>query len=172
MVHGFVEQSGGFVEIESEPEHGTKVRIHLPRAENAARSDDSLPAADAAHSSGTTVLVVEDDPDVRDLVVLLLSELGCDIVEAEDGNSALRHLEARDDIGLLFTDVVLPHGLSGPDVARLAVARRPDIKIVFTSGYPDREIDRFDWSDENPRIIRKPYRKAELAEMLSEVMGQ
>ena len=83
----------------------------------------------------------------------------------------MRHIEARDDINLLFTDVVLPHGISGPDVARRAAAHRPGLKIVFTSGYPDREIDQLDWNDENRRIIRKPYRKAELAEMLADVMG-
>jgi two-component system, cell cycle sensor histidine kinase and response regulator CckA len=172
MVHGFVEQSGGFVEIASSPDRGTKVQIYLPRAGDetgSAVADHSTFAG--AHPSRTTVLVVEDDPDVRDLVVLLLTELGCNIVEAEDGVAALRQIDARDDINLLFTDVVLPHGMSGPDVAREAAMRRPDLKIVFTSGYPDREIDQFEWNAEDRRIIRKPYRKADLADMLSEVMG-
>jgi len=173
MVHGFVEQSGGFVEIESKPDHGTKILINLPRADSSARTDiDNGPETNAMHSTGTTVLVVEDDPDVRDLVVLLLTELGCTIVEAEDGHAALRQLDAREDIELLFTDVVLPHGMSGPDVAREAVARRPDLKIVFTSGYPEQELGRFGPGDEKHRIIRKPYRKAELAEMLSDIMDQ
>jgi len=172
MVHGFVEQSGGFVEIESMPDRGTKVQIYLPRAEIGVESDVSdHSAAMDAQPSGTTVLVVEDDPDGRELVVLLLTELGCNIVEPEDGAAALRQIEARADINLLFTDVVLPHGMSGPEVAREAPVRRPGLKIVFTSGYPEREIDQFDWNDESRRIIRKPYRKAELAEMLSDVMG-
>ena len=173
MVHGFVEQSGGFVEIESKPDHGTKIRIYLPRSDKTARTEiDKRPETDAMHSAGMTVLVVEDDPDLRDVVVLLLTELGCNIVEAEDGHAALRQLDAREDIKLLFTDVVLPHGMSGPDVAREAVARRPDLKIVFTSGYPDQELGQFGPNGEKPRIIRKPYRKAELAEMLSDIMGR
>jgi PAS domain S-box-containing protein len=173
MVHGFVVQSGGFVEIESEPDHGTKILINLPRSDNTARTEiDKHPETDAMHSAGMTVLVVEDDPEVRELVVLLLTELGCNIVEAEDGHAALRQLDAHEDIKLIFSDMVLPNGMSGPDVAREAVARRPDLKVVFTSGYPEQELGQFGPNDDKPRIIRKPYRKAELAEMLSDVMGR
>ena len=84
----------------------------------------------------------------------------------------MRQLDAHEDIKLIFSDMVLPNGMSGPDVAREAVARRPDLKVVFTSGYPEQELGQFGPNDDKPRIIRKPYRKAELAEMLSDVMGR
>jgi CheY-like chemotaxis protein len=80
----------------------------------------------------------------------------------------LARLEDNADIDLLFTDVVLPHGMSGPDIAREAKRQRPDIKIVFTSGYPDKEIGDLAWEGERPRIVSKPYTKAKLAEALLE----
>jgi CheY-like chemotaxis protein len=171
MVLGFVEQSGGFVEIDSEVGQGTRVTIHLPRAEGRAASQlrdeiESVPAP----GLGRTILVVEDDPDVRDLVVKLLSDLGCVTVEAQDGPSAMAIMDERSDIDVLFTDVVLPGDMSGPDIAREARRHHPDLKVVLTSGYPDRGTDDPASDDEKTLFIRKPYRKSELAEILGTIL--
>jgi PAS domain S-box-containing protein len=171
MVYGFVRQSGGFVEIESEPNQGCAVRLYLPRAierADAVKANDTSPMPQ--RSLGGTVLVVEDDPDVREFVVRLLAGLGCATAEANDGAAALARLEQCPDIDLLFTDVVLPNGMSGPDIAREARRLRPDLKIVFTSGYPDKEIGDLAWDDERPQIVFKPYTRAELVEALSNAM--
>lgn len=171
MIFGFAEQSGGFVDIESELDQGTKVRIYLPRS----TAHDFGPIADAHSDSQVstveaTVLVVEDDPDVRAIVVGILSDMGCEIIEAEDARSALRRLDERPDIDVLFTDVVLPGGASGPDLVIEARRRLPDIKVVLTSGYPDGDSTGLDSGEKHPWFIRKPYRRTELAELLGKVV--
>ncbi|NQU69920.1 MAG: PAS domain S-box protein [Rhodospirillales bacterium] len=171
MTHGFVEQSGGFVDIESQVGHGTSVRLYLPRASEPARNQatgENL--ITKAPSLNATVLVVEDNQAVRQIVVEILSGLGCAVVDAEDGNSALSRLEECPDIDVLFTDVVLPGGMSGPDIAAEARRKIPGLKVVLTSGYPDGEVDGFPSGDEQPWFIRKPYRKSELAELLTLVV--
>ena len=115
--------------------------------------------------------MVEDDPDVRKLVVGLLTDLGHDTVEAGDGDAAMVRLEEYPDIDLLFTDVVLPHGMSGRDIAREARRRRPDLKVVFTSGYPDTGGGVLLENDEKIEFVRKPYRKSELAEKLAALLN-
>jgi PAS domain S-box-containing protein len=171
MTHGFVEQSGGFVAIESQVGHGTSVRLYLPRApepaDSAAAGENSVPKA---LSIDATVLVVEDNQAVRQIVVGILSGLGCATVEAEDGKSALSRLEERPDIDVLFSDVVLPGDLSGPDIAAEARRKIPGLKVVLTSGYPDGEVEGMSSDDEKPWFIRKPYRKSELAEFLMRVV--
>jgi PAS domain S-box-containing protein len=171
MVRGFVEQSGGCVEIDSEPGKGTRVRIYLPRTED--RPATSAPGTDAPAprpKSRATVLVVEDDPGVRELVVLLLSEMACDVVETGDGGQALALLRQRRDIDVLFTDVVLPGRVGGPEIAEAAQRLHPGIRVAFTSGYPDGEIRSKTGHGRQPVFIRKPYRKAELAAMIASVL--
>ena len=171
MVYGFAEQSGGFIDIESDVGQGTRVRIFLPRATGgeatvAPKAGEPVPE----FNFGKTILVVEDDANVRDLVVHLLSQFGCTTVEAEDGETALACLEERSDIDLLFTDVVLPRGMSGPGIAREALRRFPRLRVVFTSGYPDREVSELAWDGEEARFIRKPYRKSDLGKTLAAVL--
>jgi PAS domain S-box-containing protein len=171
MVHGFVEQSGGFVDIESQVDKGTSIRVYLPReVELEENGGADEPRGTQVLSLGVTVLVVEDDPDVRQIVVGILSELGCNIVEAKDGRAAFSALARHPEIDVLFTDVVLPEGISGPDIAGEARIMMPKLKIVFTSGYPDGEVNNLGYDDENPWFIRKPYRKSELAELLIKVL--
>lgn len=171
MVHGFIEQSGGFVDIDSQTGKGTSVRVYLPRA-----SDPDISVGAEAQTSAqvpsvvATVLVVEDDPGVREIVVGILSELGCSIIEVDNGKTALSALAENRDIDVLFTDVVLPGGLSGPDIADEARGMMPGLKIVFTSGYPDGEVNDLRYDDEKPWFIRKPYRRSELAELLVKVL--
>jgi CheY-like chemotaxis protein len=118
----------------------------------------------------TTVLVVEDKPDVLKIVTGILSDLGCTIIEAKDGKSALSLLAERPDIDLLFTDVVLPDGISGTDIAMEARRILPGLKIVLTSGYPHEELDDLVSGGEFPWFIRKPYRQSEIAQLLDTVL--
>ncbi len=171
MVHGFVVQSGGFVEIESEPGKGTSIHVYLPRV--AGPDIDPEPENQSivhVPPANSTVLVVEDKPDVRKIVAGILSELGCDVIEAEDGESALARLSERRDIDLLFTDVILPGGMSGPDIATEARRITPGLEIVLTSGYPDEEFNDLVPDGEFPWFIRKPYRKSEIASLLDKVL--
>lgn len=171
MVLGFAKQSGGFVDIESQEGKGTSITIYLPRA--AEQSNDLATEKQSKEQvllTGSTVLVVEDDPDVRQIVMESLTELGPTIIEAKDGKTALSQIDEHPEIDVLFTDVVLPGGMSGYDIADVARRNIPTIKIILTSGYPEGEIDKSAPNDEQSWFIRKPYRKAELAELFSQVM--
>jgi len=172
MVHGFVEQSGGFVEIDSEVQNGTKVRIFLPRA---LAVGDIKSAAHDSHVEdglGANVLVVEDDREVRELVVQLLAQLGCKTIGAEDGETALALLRDHTDLDVLFTDVVLPGGISGGDIAHTASELFPDLKLILASGYPDGEIRDITDRDDRWNFICKPYRKKELADIFARVLAR
>jgi len=165
--YGFAEQSGGFRAIESEIGRGTFVRLYLPRAKNVAKDDASHNAARTARSDTTTILVVEDDPGVRELVVYLLRELEYGVLEADDGKSAMSVLESGQDIDILFTDVVLPGDMNGTDIARRALEKLPDIKIMLTTGYAENTLGDLTLDGAISGIIRKPYRKSELAKALN-----
>jgi PAS domain S-box-containing protein len=172
MVRGFVEQSGGCLEIDSESGKGTTVRIYLPRTDRqSAVPEPEEEASRAIPRLGATVLVVEDDPDVRELVVLMLSDLECNVLEAADGAQAVSILEQRHDIDVLFSDVVLPGPMSGPDIADAAQRLHPDIKVAFTSGYPDGEFKSRTANGQQPKFISKPYKNDELAEVIASVLG-
>ncbi len=173
MIDGFTEQSGGFLHIESVVNRGSSVRIYLPRGDldgvavdREGGQDESPPVS----QPGATVLVVEDDPAVREIVVGLLSRLGCIVIEAADGVTALARLEEVLHIDVLFTDVVLPGALAGPDIAGEARQRIPDLKVIFTSGYPDGEVNELAALGEQPWFIRKPYGTSELAELFDRVL--
>ena len=158
MVPGFVEQSGGYVDIESEIVRGTAVRIFLSRAEarNVTKTGSQV-SLTINKDIKATVLVVEDDENVRELVILMLSDLGCAVIEAEDGNLALELLDRAPGVDLLFTDVVLPGGLNGVEIAGKVRDRCPEVKIVFTSGYPDGEIENLTSNRIPAQFLRKPY---------------
>lgn len=158
MVYGFVKQSGGHVTIESEPGVGTTVRIYLPRYRGEA-------APDHGSSSSTTkprakakeiVLVVEDEPVVRELVMDMLGELGYRVLEAEDGASALAILQAEQTIDLLLTDVGLP-GMNGRQLADAARERRADLKILFMTGYVENTLLLNGFLGPHMEVIAKPF---------------
>ncbi|MFQ5766114.1 MAG: PAS-domain containing protein, partial [Rhodospirillales bacterium] len=138
MVYGFAKQSGGYIKLYSEPGHGSVVKLYLPSPHRDERAAETGPAADHEVVGGDeTILVVEDDADVRRTTVALLDELGYRVVEAEDGPSALRELDRHTEIDLLFTDVVMPGGMKGPDLADEVGRRRPDIRVLYMSGYTE-----------------------------------
>jgi signal transduction histidine kinase/CheY-like chemotaxis protein len=142
MVYGFARQSNGHVRIYSEAGQGTMVCIYLPRYRGEEEAEEPVPAGDlpVGVEAGETVLVIDDEPSVRMLVCDALSDLGYHCVEAGDGPAGLRILESRARIDLLVTDVGLPGGLNGRQVADAARALRPDLRILFVTGYAENAV--------------------------------
>ena len=162
MVYGFVKQSGGNAKIYSEPGVGTTIRLYLPRAAVAASADVPAEAPLAVARGGERILVVEDNDGLRRLALRQLRELGYETVEAANGVDALTILESSQAIDLLFTDIVMPGGIDGRTLARRAAALRPDLKVLFTSGFTaaaGAEVA----AELADRLISKPFRKTELA---------
>ncbi|GGC47279.1 PAS domain S-box protein [Chelatococcus reniformis] len=172
MVYGFVKQSGGHVKIYSEPREGTSVKIYLPRL--LAAADDTEPATDHGVPDGSlseVVLVCEDDDDVRAYSVEVLRELGYTVIEAADGPAALKLLEGDDRrVDLLFTDVVLPGGMSGAALAVQARAVRPRLKVLFTTGYARNAIVHHGRLDPGVELITKPFSFTELATRVRDIL--
>ena len=172
MVYGFIKQSGGHVAIDSEPDEGTVVKLYLQR------SCDQHPAAEPGAeaveplSRGERILVVEDDPEVRALIVKLLAGLGYAIEEAADGRQAIEVLKATPAIDLLFTDVVLPGGMSGADIAVEATRLIADIKVLYASGYNDNILAREGQLDPGVQFIGKPFRRGELAQKVRAALDE
>jgi PAS domain S-box-containing protein len=170
MVYGFAKQSGGHVKIYSEIGHGTTVRLYLPRSSGLSAAAEASAAAAPRKGGGETILVVEDNPEVRRLVLRQLRELGYAVIEAANGPQALKILEDGAAIDLLFTDVVMPGGMTGRQLADAAKIRRPDLKTLFTSGYTEDSILRLGKLDPGVRLLSKPYRKHELARRVREAL--
>jgi PAS domain S-box-containing protein len=164
QVYGFVKQSGGHVKIYSELGQGTCVKIYLPRLNDTAR--DTAPAAELSTPEAApqeTILVVEDDDDVRAYSVEILRDLGYRVIEAHDGPSALRLLERQFRVDLLFTDVVLPGGMTGAQVAAQARGIKPTLKVLFTTGYARNAIVHHGRLDQGVQLITKPFGISDLA---------
>ncbi|MEX2409158.1 MAG: ATP-binding protein, partial [Rhodovibrionaceae bacterium] len=171
MVYGFLRQSGGFAKLYSEPGLGTTVRLYLPASRDEQPAAVSEAAEDRAAPHGSeTVLVVEDNELVRSFVLTQFNALGYKVLEAHDGPAALALLEGDAQVDLLFTDMVMPGGLHGYDVATEAIKRRPGLKVIFTTGFSDMTrfqlpLDLADWP-----VLRKPYRRSELAQVLRQLL--
>jgi len=164
MVYGFAKQSRGHVKIYSEIGHGTRVMVYLPRAAGAeAQAEAPQPAR--AHPFGReTILVVEDSDAVRKVAVRILRGLGYQVREAADGPSALAILREEGEIDLLFTDLIMPNGITGQELLVRARALRPGLKALFTSGYSERFIKDKGSTEEGVALLSKPYRQQNLAE--------
>jgi CheY-like chemotaxis protein len=174
MVYGFIKQSGGHLKIYSEPGEGTTVKIYLPRlvGEIAAAAEDEHSAAPAA-SGEETILVCEDDEDVRAYSTEVLRELGYRVLEAADGAAALALLRNQGTkVDLLFTDVVLPGGMSGAQLAREAASVRPGLKTLFTTGYARNAIVHHGRLDAGVQLITKPFSYADLATRIREMLDK
>ena len=171
MVYGFVKQSGGHVRIYSEVGTGTTIKLYLPRAdqrEDALVSSDSTPIAGGAE----TILVAEDDAEVRSTVVETLRDLGYRVLTANDAASALTVIESGVAIDLLFTDVVMPGTLKSPELARKAKERLPDVAVLFTSGYTENAIVHGGRLDIGVELLSKPYSREMLARKVRQVMAK
>jgi CheY-like chemotaxis protein len=168
MVFGFLKQSGGHVSVYSEVGVGTTFRLYLPSSAEAEQPLVPAPPATAAPGQGETVLVVEDNAPLRRVAVRELRALGYQVLEAVDGASALAVLEAG-AVDLLFTDVVMPGGIDGFELARVASERRPGLKVLLTSGFPQTKLAEA-FQPSAFRLLTKPYRKSDLALVLREVL--
>jgi CheY-like chemotaxis protein len=165
MVYGFVKQSGGHVLLDSAPGAGTTITMLFPRS--AAPLPDSRPLEEPRQGlyqvlEDTTILVAEDNDDVRAYTVETLRQLGYRVLEAHDGPSAMRLLERTDvAVDLLFSDIVMP-GMSGWELAKRALQHKPELHVLFTSGYP-RDIDASGTVGRNIAILPKPFTRSDLA---------
>jgi PAS domain S-box-containing protein len=166
MIYGFVSQSGGWVDVESEIDRGTVFKLYLPRAKvEAEQREEKVQEATAVEPEDKeTVLCVEDDPQVRSTVRELLLTLGYAVREAENGASALMQLHLNKDIKLLFTDIVMPGGMSGAVLAKEAIRQRPELKVLYTSGYAKGHLD------EEGIWLPKPYSPDDLARKVREAL--
>jgi PAS domain S-box-containing protein len=183
MVYGFIKQSGGHISVYSEVGHGTSVKMYLPRRMRAGEDlstkpesvvtaiVEDLPNVQITESRRPKILVVEDQEAVRAVACGFLEDFGYEIVEAADGFQALAQLQEVADIDLMFTDVVMPGGMNGFDLAQAAQSLKPALKIVHTSGYPKgamvhQDEPRF----KNGFIIMKPYRREELQRIIKDAL--
>jgi CheY-like chemotaxis protein len=171
MVHGFIKQSGGHVRIYSEAGEGTTIRLYL----RLSRTCVSLPepeSKDAAAPAGGSehVLLVEDDRLVRRHVEATLKSLGYKVSTASSGIDALKILTQQADIVLLFTDVIMPGGMNGPKLAWRALEIRPQLKVLYTSGYTENAIVHHGRLDPGVKLLSKPYNRRELAASIRDVL--
>jgi PAS domain S-box-containing protein len=166
MVYGFVNQSGGHVTIDSEKGIGTTIKLYFPVTDKRPEDTDHQATTGEARQKGSgTILVVEDDEDVRMVTVSLLGQLNYEVLEAEDGPSALKLLENNDKtVDLVFSDVIMPSGMNGYDLARELRHHHKDIRVLMTSGYPEQVIEKDLHDGTEYTLLRKPYKKDELGE--------
>src|SRR3984885_14070962 len=172
MVYGFVKQSNGHVSIYSELGLGTTVRIYLPHvATSGQKPPDQIPDEQSIPRGHETILVAEDDPFVRSSVILRIESLGYSVVAAVNGNDALLKLRANPAIDMLFTDIVMPGGMNGWELADKAREIRPGLPVVYSSGYALEMLAQQGAAPAQSIILVKPYRKVELAERLREALS-
>jgi PAS domain S-box-containing protein len=168
MIYGFARQSGGQVRIHSQPGEGTSVKIYLPATD--APADAAREAAmPVREGSGQTVLIVEDDPSVRILVREVLNELSYRAIEAEDAVTAIPILQSDQPIDLMVSDVGLP-GMNGRQLAEVARQHRPDLPILFVTGYAENAAIRAGFLGTNMTMITKPFALEHLARKISDLM--
>ena len=173
MVYGFVKQSRGHVKIQSEVGEGTTISIYLPRARPSTPEVEEAPMQAAAPGPGhERILVVEDDPMVREHVTRQLRGLGYAVTEANDGSQALERLKRGEVFDLLFTDVVMPGGMNGRDLALAGQRIHPGLKVLFTSGYTETTMVHHGRLDPGVRLLSKPYRRRDLAERIRLILDE
>jgi CheY-like chemotaxis protein len=172
MVYGFVKQSRGHITAYSEVGKGTTFKLYLPVA---SVEIEALPLARAPKSAkvpatNSVILAVDDNAEVRAAVVGQLRDLGYRVREADNAHTALEILDSTETIDLLFTDVIMPGGVNGKDLATKAKAKRPDLKVLFTSGFPSASLTNGTELDADDVLLSKPYRKHDLAKAVHEML--
>ncbi|MBL4690234.1 MAG: PAS domain S-box protein [Rhodospirillales bacterium] len=175
MVHGFVKQSGGHVRIDSKRGKGTTVNLYFPAAGSmdAERKEERTPSPKAEAKGVETILVVEDDENVRQVTASMLVRLGYKVLEAENGPSALKLLGKNGGgVDLVFSDVIMPSGISGYELAHELRNHYRDIRILLTSGYPDKVINKDGLDGSGINLLRKPYKKVQLANAVRIALDQ
>jgi CheY-like chemotaxis protein len=174
MVYGFVRQSGGQVRIRSDSGHGTTVELYFPRSDNAGtrREDEVAEHGATLASNGETVMIVDDESIIRSLVAEELEDLGYSTIEAIDGVQALSLLEARPPIDLLITDVGLPNGINGRQLADAVRARQPNLKILFITGYAENAVIGEHQLEPGMHLLTKPYEMDVLAQRVRDLLSR
>jgi signal transduction histidine kinase len=171
MVFGFMKQSGGHITVYSEPGKGSTFRLYLPRLRDSTAIREDRTEGPASRGGNETILVVEDNAGLRRIVLRQLREAGYRVLEAPDADAAMTIIESPEPIHLLLTDVVMPGAMDGRDLARVAVGRRPMLRTLLTSGFPDAR-----WGGSTARagsrLLSKPYRKEELRRVVREVLDE
>lgn len=170
-IYGFAKQSGGCATIYSEVGRGTVINIYLPRADRVPSA--SMPPSSAPETlsaRGRTILVVEDNPEVREVTIARLNELGFAVTAAESGPAAVALLEAGTTFDLVFSDVVMAGGMSGFDVAKWIEENKPGLKVLLTSGFVTEFAKRGHLPEASLKVLQKPYGRSELAAALRDVL--
>ena len=172
QVYGFFQQSGGHVTIDSKPGRGTTVRLYLPKSPGTAKAGaDTAPPSPPDAPRTITILVVEDEPAVRQSSADALTELGYRVLEADSAATALRMLAAHPETILLFTDIVMPE-IDGGRLAELARLQRPDLKVLFTTGHTRDTVIRSEALDSGANLIGKPFTIEQLEAKLGGILRQ
>ncbi|WP_370650764.1 PAS domain S-box protein [Caballeronia sp. SL2Y3] len=170
MAYGFIKQSGGHIRIYSEVGHGTTVRVYLPRS--LVEALEPTQWRNAPVTGGTeTILVVEDDQKVQSTVIEMLTDLGYNVLKADNADQALVVLSSGVHIDLVFTDVVMPGSLKSPEMARRAVKMHPNLRVLFTSGYTHNAIVHGGRLDPGVELLSKPYSREDLASKIRQMLG-
>jgi len=170
MVYGFVKQSGGHIKIYSEQGVGTTVRLYLPRSIEKTTAATEQAPVERLQRGSEVVLIVEDDELVRNYVVAQVRSLGYRTLAAAGAVEALAIVRSEADIDLLFTDVIMPGSMNGPRLVSEALKLRPQLGVLYTSGYTENAIVHHGRLDPGVLLLAKPYRKADLARMLRQAL--
>jgi CheY-like chemotaxis protein len=172
MIHGFARQSGGQIRIYSELGKGTTMCLYLPRLDQNAAEDErpAAPSEGRPSGDGEVVLVIDDEPTIRMLIAEVLEELGYSIMEAWDGASGMRVLQSDLRIDLLITDVGLPNGMNGRQVADAARQKRPNLKVLFITGYAENAVIGNGHLDKGMQVIAKPFEMNALVRKIRELV--
>jgi CheY-like chemotaxis protein len=180
QVHGFVSQSHGFITIDSTPGTGTRVRIHLPREQPIDRANPEHEVAAPRQTVSAMILVVEDDADVRNLVIEQLADLGYRTMAAASGQEAIDLVATHSaEIDLVFSDVMMSGGVSGIDLVHALHVYRPSLPVVLTSGFmtgnpsaADNPVDMPETKDLDLPVLAKPYRQIDLSRVMENALGR
>jgi PAS domain S-box-containing protein len=171
MVYGFVRQSGGHATVESAPGMGTTVALYLPKAAQTGNAEVEAVKAQAVPGGSERILVVEDNEDLLEVTSEMLTTFGYEVLCARDGAEAIRIVESGKAFDLLFSDIVMPNGISGVELARELVRRSMGVKILLTSGYAGDVLEHHQAAGEFP-IIDKPFRRSDLVQRLQSILGE
>ncbi|MCA0434014.1 MAG: PAS domain-containing protein [Proteobacteria bacterium] len=190
MIYGFVKQSNGHIKLYSEVGHGTTVKIYLPRLSEAAKdkgatgpvelqahlrrelgSMPSLAAQPAMEARKPLVLVVEDNASVRDVAAAMIEEMGFEVLTASNGHEGLKAIEERKDIDLVLSDVIMAGGMNGPELASKGIKLRPDLKVLFMSGYAPGSVRQMQDLPDTIDLVNKPFTRSDLTEKVRKALA-